>query len=119
MLPHLIRFWECVQTRTPPEIDGSVLTSKVLSRLHPKDNGETVFFDPEAEQWDADLRSIKERIAALEEIKTLNENRIKAAIGAATFGQLPSGERYSFKTQQRAGYTVQATESRTLRRLKG
>lgn len=116
-LPHLQAFWECVEERRPPEIDSSPITTKVLQKLHPDDNGMTVELPPDSLAWHLSLVDTKERIKALEDIKTLNENRLKAALGSATFGQLPNGETYSYKTQTRAEHIVKASTFRVLRKM--
>jgi hypothetical protein len=45
------------------------------------------------------------------------ENRLKAAIGDATFG-VAGGQAFSWKTQERKGYTVQPSTCRVLRTIK-
>jgi putative phage-type endonuclease len=117
-LPHLEAFWGHVESRTPPPVDASPATAKILQKLHPEDSGETIELPAESDAWHAELVAAKEKIKAYEELKTLNENRLKAAIGAATFGQLPSGIRYSFKTQTRAAHEVKASTFRVLRTAK-
>ena len=119
MLPHLESFWRHVVDRTPPAVDASPATAKVLHKLHPDDNGCTVELPDEAEEWADSLESIKDEIKRLEELKTLHENKLKFAIGDNTFGQLPKGARFSFKTQTRAEHVVRASTFRVLRRLKG
>lgn len=119
VIPHLEKFWWHVENRIEPEIDGSASTAKILARLHPNDNGETVALPPEATRWHAELIQVKEKLKALEELKTLNENRLKAAIGDGTYGLLSDGTCYSFKTQQRAEHSVKASEFRVLKITKG
>jgi putative phage-type endonuclease len=117
-LPHLQAFWDHVQDRTPPEVDSSPATAKVLQKLHPEDNGMTVELPGESAIWHASLTDAKDRIKQFEEIKTLNENRLKAALADASFGILPDGTGYSFKTQTRAAHEVKASTFRVLRRTK-
>jgi putative phage-type endonuclease len=111
-------FWECVQTRTPPEVDASLSTARILEKLHPSDNGQAVALPEDAAQWDADLKGCKAKIKELEEFARDRENRLKQAIGGCTYGVLPDGGRFSWKTTERAGYEVKPTTYRTLRRLK-
>ncbi len=42
MIPRLEAFWELVQTKTPPPIDGSEATLGTIKRLHPDDDGSVV-----------------------------------------------------------------------------
>jgi putative phage-type endonuclease len=116
-IPHLEYFWDCVQERRPPEIDASPITTRVLQRLHPDDNGMTTELPPDSLVWHTDLMDAKDRIKAYEEIKSLNENRIKAALGDCSFGQLPNGESYSYKTQTRAEHVVKSSTFRVLRKM--
>lgn len=111
-------FWCRVQERRPPDADGSDATSEAIKRLYPKDRGTTVSLG-------ADIAILVRRMegakAAAKRIKSVvdgAENRIKMAIGDATYGELPDGTRYSFKHQKRDGYTVDACEFRVLRKVK-
>jgi len=89
---------------TPPSGDVSTSAIQCLARLHPDDNGEEVELPAESVEWDRLLGVIKGDMAALKTEKEETENRIKAAIGAATYGTLPGGKgRYSWKTTERTG----------------
>ncbi|MDR3563422.1 MAG: YqaJ viral recombinase family protein, partial [Negativicutes bacterium] len=44
-------FWQHVIDGTMPAIDGSESCGKVLERLHPKENGQTVEIPQKAKQW--------------------------------------------------------------------
>ena len=113
-------FWQLVESRTPPPIDGSADTAEALKRLYGVENGQAVELPAEAEEWDRELQQAKEQIKALEGIKREHENLLKGAIGAATYGLLPDGSRYQWKGRER---NEPAREARTityreLRRLK-
>lgn len=118
MMRKLAEFWQLVESRTPPPVDGSLSVAKVLYKLHPKDSGDEVPLPAEALIWDRQLRRAKEHIKKCESIVMLRENQLKAALGDCTFGVLPGAGRYSWKTQSRAGYTVEPGEMRVLRRHK-
>lgn len=109
-------FMEGVKSGVPPEVDGSLATKRALALLHPDDNGEEVDLPDESAAWDSRLVLIKELITDLDSEKRLLENQFKAAIGAATFGVLPNGDTYTFKTQTRAEHVVKASKFRVLRR---
>lgn len=118
MIVKLLDFWGFVERRELPPVDESEATAKVLAKLWPKDSGESVQLPPESMQWDAELVAAKATAKAAEAtIKSL-ENKIKASIGSATDGVLPSGERYTWKHQSRKGYVVNDSEFRVLRRAK-
>jgi putative phage-type endonuclease len=109
-------FWDFVTRGVPPPVDGHAATREALKRLHPKDNGTTVSLPAEAEAWTSELKMAKWELDGLKKKQDLLENRLRAAIGDATYGVLPDGTHWSLKTTQRAGYTVEPTEYRQLRR---
>lgn len=111
------KFWRRVEGMEPPPPDRLEETGKALRALYPKDSGETIALPDEAMVWHADLMEAKAKVKEWEAKKTEDENRIKAAMGGATFGVLLSGGRYSWKTSERKGYTVEPTTSRPLRFL--
>lgn len=117
-LPKLEEFWRLVQQQIPPEVDGSAATAKVLAKLHPDDDGSEVLLPTEAADWTDEIDAAKEQIKAAEAMKQAAENRIKAAIGNATFGLLPDGSRWSWKSQTRKSYVVDEATFRVLRRSK-
>lgn len=113
----LENFWtRHVIADVPPE--PTAKDNKFISKLHPKDNGATVFLPEPYLEVDAEIVKLKERIrndeARVEEL----EARIKSVIGAASYGSLGNGFRYSYKHQSKAAYTVKAWEGRVLRRGK-
>lgn len=115
MLDELAKFWECVQSGKPPEIDGSAATTRAIKALHPADNGTVVDLTEEAiVRWDC-REDLSERIKTLKAAKTAHDNWFKAQIGSATYG-LCQGRTWSLKTTQRNAYEVKATTYRTLRK---
>lgn len=110
-------FWHLVETRTPPPIDGSLSTAEVLRKLYPKDSGETVKLDGDADRWTDEIEQVDAEIKKLEARKQEARNKLQAAIGAATFGVTPSGARWSYKTTERKGHTVAPSTVRSLRRM--
>lgn len=107
-------FWQLVESRTPPEVDGSEATAKVLAKLHPADNGLAVRlgddFADVADELDALDRVIKDATKRQDELK----NRIRAALGPNTFAELPGGKWASWKAVTRAGHVVKPSVNRTL-----
>lgn len=120
---HLIKqerlFWQRVLTQEPPEPgDPADSTAEALRRLYPGENGETIALPGELIEEAEHLANLKHSVkVCAAEIEKI-ENKFRAAIGDATFGVLPSGVKFSLKTTKRAGYTVEPTEYRALRRLK-
>ena len=103
MLAEVAEFHERLQNGDPPPIDGHPSTAAALAALHPDDNGETVVLSTDAIQAAYALDLAKVRLKELEAEKALAENTLKAAIGDATYAEAP-GLRYSWKTQERAGF---------------
>ena len=110
-------FWGRVQRKEAPAIDGSVASNKAIKALHPDDNGETVELTDEAETlalcWTTAKNDEKTAKADAQEA----ENKLRALVGAATFGALPDGRIVSLKTTARKGYTsvVEPSKFRTLK----
>lgn len=111
-------FWDLVQRGEAPPMDGSEKTLDALKRLHPHDTGETVRLPEEALEWTAALEVARSHEKAACAARTLAENNIRAAIGAATFGELPDGRKLSLKTTTRKGYQPKAVEQTTFRTLR-
>ena len=111
-------FWWHVTEDIAPLVDGSIGTKEALFALHPQDNGASIDlgaeFDADAEEIDALDRIIKEA----ETRRTELQNRVKLALGDNTFGLLPSGGKFAWKTQERKEQTVAASTRRVLRRTK-
>jgi len=118
LIEHERAFWDLVESRTPPPVDGSAATSEALKRLYAADNGDSMMLPAEAADWDQKLQEAKATIKGAEAAKREAENELKAAIGEFAFGVLPDGGRYKWKKIPRAGYTVEPGESRPLVRLK-
>lgn len=117
IIPVLHEFWECVQNRIAPEVDGSEATVAALAKLHPLDNGETVDLPPDLatdiEAW----QELQAEVKALEQEITLRKNRIKVALGPNTFGVV-GNIKVSHKAQTRAPYTVETSSTfRVLRKV--
>jgi putative phage-type endonuclease len=108
-------FWGFVERDEQPPLDGSVRTLEAIKRLHPADNGETVLLPDEAIDWLDTLEMAKSTAKAAEKAETAAKAKLLAAIGPATFGELPDGRRLSLKTSARAGFTTQPITYRTLR----
>lgn len=118
MVSQLAKFWQCVESQTLPEIDGNEASGEVLARLYPSDSGDTVCLPTEADELDRRLVAAKAIIKEAEAEKTACENQLKALIGEASIGLLPSGGSYSWKLQERKGYVVQPASFRVMRRSK-
>jgi putative phage-type endonuclease len=108
-------FMECVTSDTWPPVDGSEWTKLALKAMFPMDSGEEVELPPEAEEWDRELREAKAQRKLAEEHEELMSNKLRAAIGAASIGRLPSGDCYTHHSQHRAEFVTKASSFRVLR----
>jgi putative phage-type endonuclease len=115
-LPVLEAFRMRVLRRDPPEADALPGTSEALRKLFPQDDGETVPLEAEAlalaDEWEAAKLLKTDAESKVDELG----NKLRLRIGSATFGALPDGSLLSLKLTKRAGYTVQETSYRQLRR---
>jgi putative phage-type endonuclease len=120
LLPTLEAFWGYVTSGEMPPIDGSEGTAKMIRKLWPSDNGLAIQLPLEANDWDRELAAVKLTIKDAEAKKSLLENKLKAALGEATYGDLLHGGRYSWK-EQTSNYPAReaySTSFRVLRRGK-
>ena len=99
MIEKEAEFWKLVTSDTPPPPDGSAATTAVLKRLYPKDDGVIIALPIDANNWDRAIVTLKQRLKVDKEVLDKYENKMKAALGTATTGVLPNGERYTFKRQ--------------------
>lgn len=80
-------FWELVQTETPPELDGSEASTRIVSKLYPEAEKGTVIDLPD-DAFDL-IRQHDEAAQAEKEAKELKDeaaNRLKNMIGDAEKG---------------------------------
>jgi putative phage-type endonuclease len=111
------RVWGCVKSGEMPELSGPPASvARALKALHPEDNGESVVLDGLTAQLAWDLERAKAERKRVDGLVEELSNRIRAALGPATFGVMPDGTGvYSLKTQERAEHSVSASKCRVLR----
>jgi putative phage-type endonuclease len=116
VIPKLIEFRERVLNNDPPPADGSDSTTETLKILHPDDNGATVVAEAEFLETLYAFEAEKEKLKFHEAEKKALQNMILARIGPATFLEC-AGVRYSLKTTDRKGFTVEPTSFRMLKKI--
>lgn len=106
-------FMEDVRSGKEPDATGAEIDRKILSRLHPDDNGETVSVDDRTVRNLARAKKIRKEVE--DEIAKL-ENKLRQDIGDATFATC-DGYELSLKTQERKASVrhIKASKYRTLR----
>ncbi len=101
LVPAERALWERIQNRGPtPSPDASQATLDALKRIYPKDDGETVELDGDFVVMDLDRQAIAAELSALKEQQRGIDNAIKAKLGDATSGVLPSGRTYTWKARK-------------------
>lgn len=111
-----VEFWQMVEHKVPPPVDGKEATERTLKVLHANDNGETITLDDDAATAATELEAAKAAKKEAEEEAKRLENVLREKLGPNTFGALPDGRMLSLKTTTRKGYTatVAPTTYRTL-----
>lgn len=92
-------FWNCVQTNTPPPVDGSESTSDTLTTLYPESDGSTVdlfAYESEIEQY----LSLKQQAKDLSQLAEEKANILKEVMKEASKG-VCGPYKISFGTQTR------------------
>lgn len=110
-------FWEnYVVPKQPPAFDGSASATALLKKLYPSEDGElepAEIPDEFDNLWE-EQTELGKQITALDKRRTEIKNQICALIGNGAVG-MSSGYTYTWKTQERKGYTVEPTSYRVLR----
>lgn len=118
LLEQEAEFWDRLLRQDPPPVDASEATADLLAEIYPRDDGHVIALPDEALEWDRARLEAIEAIEAAKARKTEAENKLRAALGAATKGIIGSWVAYSCKTQTRKSYTVAEATFRVLRRVK-
>jgi predicted phage-related endonuclease len=118
MVRECVKFWQLIQDQVPPAVDGSERTRRALQAMHPLDSGETVALPDEFAAMAVELESLDHQADEINVKREQIRNAVREAMGTNTFGLLPDGSGWSWKTATRKSYTVSESTSRTLRRIK-
>lgn len=117
MLQRLAEFWEYVDKKQIPPIDGSEATSMWIKSKYKGARGESVVLPDESVEWDRQLIDLKVQEALIKRARKEIENKFRAAIGDAEYGILPfSVGSYKLSIEEVKPYTVEAFTKRVLRR---
>ena len=100
LIPEEEAFWEKVLASTPPAADSHPATSKALTRMFPKDNGQGVPLGGAFLHMDEERTIVDAEIKTLETTKKGIDNRIKEALGDNTEGILTDGTIYTWKANR-------------------
>lgn len=117
----LTDFWRLVESRTPPPIDGSDASKRVLEKLYPVD---TVIEEPATLNAEADALALLVLTASdtMNEAKAVRseaQNRLRELMGTHAVGYTPQGYVISWKPVHKDAYSIKAQDYRVLRVMKG
>lgn len=120
VLEPLQEFWGKVQAKTPPDPDWAhPKTLDSIKALYKPQPGKTVELDASAQNLVEHYESVSKEIKELERIKDESKAKLIEAMGGAELGILPSGQKITYRTVSRAGYTVEPTTYADFRIKKG
>ncbi len=118
-------FWRRVDNQDPPSPDESKGAKDALARVYPKDSGREVELDASCVALDERREELSRGITlANRDLKKLQEekrgidNTLKGHLATAAVGVLENGVKYTWKTIQKKGYTIEPGSSRQLRRIR-
>ncbi len=102
VIAYLIRieseFWKLVETKTPPPLDGSESSARVLEMRYPKaEPGSVIELPPTAEELISEFEQAAQAERAAVERKETAANRLKEMLGKAEVG-LCAGRRVTWRT---------------------
>jgi predicted phage-related endonuclease len=105
-----------IQPPIDPERDD-----ELVKRLYPRDDGTTIDLSADnlAPVLVRDLAVAKKTIKDATERERAIKTELQAKLGQHTYGRLGDGQTISWKLQQRSGYSVEPSEFRVMRILKG
>ncbi len=115
LLTCLEEFWAYVVDKIEPPIDESRATAKALARLHPNDNGTSVYLPIDADAMIESYQRATRLAKVAEQRKVSIANQLKVWIGDATYGITPQGRCACWKTQTRKAFSVAESTSRVMR----
>ena len=99
-------FWRLVEDRTPPAIDGSEASGRLLDRLYPAEDAvlEPVPVMPEAESLARAYLEARQALAGAQTIVDTIANELKALAGSHAVVATPSGYEIDWKPRTRVSY---------------
>lgn len=103
-------FWKLVETQTPPPLDGSASSARVLEIRYPESDGSVIELPPTAEELISEFRDAADAEKAAAERKEAAANRLKGMLGKAEVG-LCGGHRVTWKTMTSARLDTKALKA--------
>lgn len=88
------QFWHCVETDTPPPVDGSDSSGRALKYLYPNDSGDVLDLTEDSHlcQVFVDLLAARDTIAQAQQREDLYKQTLQEKMGEASRIIFPAGE---------------------------
>jgi putative phage-type endonuclease len=88
------QFWHCVETDTPPPVDGSDSSGRALKYLYPNDSGDVLDLTEDSHlcQVFVDLLAARDTIAQAQQREDLYKQTLQEKMGEASRGVFTAGE---------------------------
>ena len=88
------QFWHCVETDTPPPVDGSDSSGRALKYLYPNDSGDVLDLTEDSHlcQVFTDLLAARDTIAQAQQREDLYKQTLQEKMGEASRIIFPAGE---------------------------
>lgn len=88
------QFWHCVETDTPPPVDGSDSSGRALKYLYPNDSGDVLDLTEDSHlcQVFVDLLAARDAIAQAQQREDLYKQTLQEKMGEASRIIFPAGE---------------------------
>ena len=88
------QFWHCVETDTPPPVDGSDSSGRALKYLYPNDSGDVLDLTEDSHlcQVFTDLLAARDTIAQAQQQEDLYKQTLQEKMGEASRIIFPAGE---------------------------
>jgi predicted phage-related endonuclease len=102
--------WRRVEQGEPPPADGHDATGRALRLRYPRESGETIALPIEADDLSNEWEQAKRERAAADRRAEAAANRLRALLGAATCGHLPSGRRLRLAAERNGARVLRLKE---------
>lgn len=114
LIEALRKFWDLIQNRTPPPVDGSASTTKALKQQFSDAIAASTDVDPVMVNWLVRRAQLKAQARDLKAEIEGYDNSIRAALGNYEVGEVNGEVVVTWKSQIRKSYTVEAGSFRKL-----
>ena len=103
-------FWTLVENRTPPAIDGSEDSTRVLATMYPADEAveDAVNLPAGTDELAKQHKALKAQAKAIEAELALVDNQLKAALAEHVVGYTPAGYTVKWSPRSRAVFNAKA-----------